>query len=300
MAAVAHKCSIERFALVNDFRARFLFRRLRHRRNHNLRIRKRPGGTQLECIESRWPTFRFGGGHGTGGSEQARARAPSDRGDDILLAYHRKCDGNRLDGRTGLDRPKFLPGVSGVSREFTRALSLKNQVAGGGENAAIGGDFFLDGPASRLSHGIPGDEAAEQTLAAFSRIGRGTGVRRAIGCWYVNQSGPRVVAHGPPVVNGPLPSATRRSRKEHGASGLKIDGRGPNDVDERFRGKKFAGLGIQHEEESVFRRGHGHVPFFAIDDHVGHQRSEEHTSELQSRQYLVCRLLLEKKKKKKE
>src|SRR3712207_7748142 len=27
-----------------------------------------------------------------------------------------------------------------------------------------------------------------------------------------------------------------------------------------------------------------------------HRRSEEHTSELQSRQYLVCRLLLEKKK----
>src|SRR3712207_8092010 len=32
-------------------------------------------------------------------------------------------------------------------------------------------------------------------------------------------------------------------------------------------------------------------------DHVGNVlRSEEHTSELQSRQYLVCRLLLEKKK----
>src|SRR5947209_8955230 len=29
-------------------------------------------------------------------------------------------------------------------------------------------------------------------------------------------------------------------------------------------------------------------------------RSEEHTSELQSRQYLVCRLLLEKKKKNKQ
>src|SRR3712207_8867848 len=28
----------------------------------------------------------------------------------------------------------------------------------------------------------------------------------------------------------------------------------------------------------------------------GNERSEEHTSELQSRQYLVCRLLLEKKK----
>src|SRR3712207_8725300 len=35
--------------------------------------------------------------------------------------------------------------------------------------------------------------------------------------------------------------------------------------------------------------------------HLNHEiqdRSEEHTSELQSRQYLVCRLLLEKKKKK--
>src|SRR3712207_6852816 len=29
---------------------------------------------------------------------------------------------------------------------------------------------------------------------------------------------------------------------------------------------------------------------------IGSARSEEHTSELQSRQYLVCRLLLEKKK----
>src|SRR2546422_4772462 len=29
---------------------------------------------------------------------------------------------------------------------------------------------------------------------------------------------------------------------------------------------------------------------------IGHERSEEHTSELQSRLHLVCRLLLEKKK----
>src|SRR3712207_7256904 len=33
------------------------------------------------------------------------------------------------------------------------------------------------------------------------------------------------------------------------------------------------------------------------DDPVAGTRSEEHTSELQSRQYLVCRLLLEKKKR---
>src|SRR3712207_7210522 len=34
-----------------------------------------------------------------------------------------------------------------------------------------------------------------------------------------------------------------------------------------------------------------------IEDSPAHVRSEEHTSELQSRQYLVCRLLLEKKNK---
>src|SRR3712207_8426554 len=52
-------------------------------------------------------------------------------------------------------------------------------------------------------------------------------------------------------------------------------------------------------------RGHGVEPGEVTDvlfthlhmDHIGwaSQRSEEHTSELQSRQYLVCRLLLEKK-----
>src|SRR3712207_7430005 len=35
---------------------------------------------------------------------------------------------------------------------------------------------------------------------------------------------------------------------------------------------------------------------FAHEEVTGSGRSEEHTSELQSRQYLVCRLLLEKKK----
>src|SRR3712207_8780483 len=35
-----------------------------------------------------------------------------------------------------------------------------------------------------------------------------------------------------------------------------------------------------------------------IDEPGRQDRSEEHTSELQSRQYLVCRLLLEKKKQK--
>src|SRR5258707_9834958 len=39
------------------------------------------------------------------------------------------------------------------------------------------------------------------------------------------------------------------------------------------------------------------LPSTAAIDFEKYARSEEHTSELQSRQYLVCRLLLEKKKK---
>src|SRR3712207_7366593 len=45
------------------------------------------------------------------------------------------------------------------------------------------------------------------------------------------------------------------------------------------------------DEDALLR---GEVRLSAQDLGIG--RSEEHTSELQSRQYLVCRLLLEKKK----
>src|SRR5258707_15769847 len=40
-----------------------------------------------------------------------------------------------------------------------------------------------------------------------------------------------------------------------------------------------------------------HGALSRLEARFGQVRSEEHTSELQSRQYLVCRLLLEKKKK---
>src|SRR3712207_7157284 len=46
----------------------------------------------------------------------------------------------------------------------------------------------------------------------------------------------------------------------------------------------------QQRQQEVARR--------VVEPRVPEQRSEEHTSELQSRQYLVCRLLLEKKKNK--
>src|SRR3712207_7254734 len=70
----------------------------------------------------------------------------------------------------------------------------------------------------------------------------------------------------------------------------------PADRAGRRREQPQLGGGDRHEHLVVLAR-----PEVAAFDHhhADHleARSEEHTSELQSRQYLVCRLLLEKKKK---
>src|SRR3712207_7107097 len=66
------------------------------------------------------------------------------------------------------------------------------------------------------------------------------------------------------------------------------DRRGDDGVRGRVRqdAQGLAQAGQDERELADLGQGHGH----------GQGRSEEHTSELQSRQYLVCRLLLEKKK----
>src|SRR3712207_8127058 len=60
-------------------------------------------------------------------------------------------------------------------------------------------------------------------------------------------------------------------------------------------------VGAPLERDAAPAAGHLHRLAVSIAGQHPHpavvrQRSEEHTSELQSRQYLVCRLLLEKKK----
>src|SRR3712207_9045782 len=63
--------------------------------------------------------------------------------------------------------------------------------------------------------------------------------------------------------------------------------RADRDGDEEQPDEGAAGAGAGEKELGEALRGHDACPS---------DRSEEHTSELQSRQYLVCRLLLEKKK----
>src|SRR3712207_6914612 len=62
-----------------------------------------------------------------------------------------------------------------------------------------------------------------------------------------------------------------------------------------------AEVGLQVGDRSaVAADAEGQLGLRARGQVTGQDRSEEHTSELQSRQYLVCRLLLEKKKIKEE
>src|SRR3712207_7841161 len=60
---------------------------------------------------------------------------------------------------------------------------------------------------------------------------------------------------------------------------------------------------LQNKSRTFFLSRSSECPLPAQRGNIGTsavmERSEEHTSELQSRQYLVCRLLLEKKKKRK-
>src|SRR5437762_10362637 len=78
---------------------------------------------------------------------------------------------------------------------------------------------------------------------------------------------------------GVQPRVHEGDPREHGFE--KLDGRERATLDE------IGGLGEREADER--RVGHGALSI---------TRSEEHTSELQSPMYLVCRLLLEKKKHK--
>src|SRR5437879_8124814 len=85
---------------------------------------------------------------------------------------------------------------------------------------------------------------------------------------------------------------------------------------ERLSGVQIDKLGVAGDRKVLVRGGNGHVVTSRthhqllglkgtlgadgqpqISGHVWDSRSEEHTSELQSPMYLVCRLLLEKKNK---
>src|SRR3712207_7746690 len=73
--------------------------------------------------------------------------------------------------------------------------------------------------------------------------------------------------------------------------------RSGREVVERRGHGAFDGVLERHQRRHDLAAAHGVQRLGDGDVRLQLGRSEEHTSELQSRQYLVCRLLLEKKKK---
>src|SRR5438045_178712 len=95
--------------------------------------------------------------------------------------------------------------------------------------------------------------------------------------------------------SGVPPSTTKRAIARKGSGSLRLEAEVGGDLVER----RPVGLGVlgpcrEGDDERVLPF-QGHV---LEERRVELPRSEEHTSELQSLRHLVCRLLLEKKKKK--
>src|SRR5690606_40183626 len=105
---------------------------------------------------------------------------------------------------------------------------------------------------------------------AMSACGRTRPRQRWRGCWRGGAAGPRCQSRS----SSPTPVAKRRLTS-HGTAALRLRRVTPT-VGRRWLRRRCHG---RREKTRRWRR------------------SEEHTSELQSRENLVCRLLLEKKKK---
>src|SRR5258707_9686961 len=151
-------------------------------------------------------------------------------------------------------------------RGRTFALSQKELQRVSVISSCVKGDMACARAAELLSLRRPSGQASQET---FSGAGRGSsGARQS-----------RTTQSPPPA----LPSAA--SRRPSGPHDLCRLQRSPP-VRETWRGR-----GSLPEPRDPA------PPLAAGRSRLSQKRSEEHTSELQSRQYLVCRLLLGKKKR---
>src|SRR6202140_1099258 len=172
MTAIADKLPVEASAFANRLRTGCLLRWFRHRRHHIRRSWKWIGCAQLECEQARRPALGLRCGHRPRRSKQARARAPSHRYQDILLAIRRISNRNRFNCRPGLKRPCFLPSVRGERSELAGTLALEHKISRGRQYSTVCRDLLFDGPAFGLSNRIPGDEPSfglRHPLAGFDR-----------------------------------------------------------------------------------------------------------------------------------
>src|SRR5690606_22816355 len=169
------------------------------------------------------------------------------------------------------------------------------------------------------AHGVSPSVGLEAASAAAERAARaGIGIAALRLDDVASVTDPRTprlaAALGAPVVvriDGDVASTVRAAAPLFAEAGATVLLAGSGDVDEigRLRGwieaAPTGALGLAWDvtpgdsqirvPAAVLEAAAGHIRHIRL--HGGGPRSEEHTSELQSRENLVCRLLLEKKKK---
>src|SRR2546425_5357053 len=119
------------------------------------------------------------------------------------------------------------------------------------------------------------------------------------------------MSYNPPLADGgPGCTTARVNQPRSGCCGVGLQGGGqgraallgpPVLTEDLFqcgqqRHHVFMPRGFAHQSDAPHPAGERAEPAADLNAEFGQQRSEEHTSELQSLAYLVCRLLLEKKK----
>ena len=171
-----------------------------------------------------------------------------------------------MDGRARADGPDLSSAVCGVRGKFAGPFALENQIAGSGENAAVGGDRLLHYPTRGFAHRVPC-----QKFSFFRKLIRSQTVRFDIVNWKINQASQRTVAHGPPVVSAAERQASFPSGKFHSSPGCDVKGSSPTHFRDGLPGEKLTGGGIQHIEEPVLRRRHRNMTLLAAYHDVGHK-----------------------------
>src|SRR2546429_3704756 len=159
------------------------------------------------------------------------------------------------------------------------------------------------------------------TARAISASRQRTGSRSPRRAWAVRSMPMRSSSALPPESNSPSNGSPMRSPRPQEPQIPVDDGIAEHEHDGRAHGEEYPERDVTllapkqegdvHQAAEHRRREHGQQHALPADERAHHrhhldvaaahrlfleQRSEEHTSELQSRLHLVCRLLLEKKK----
>src|SRR3712207_5860571 len=227
----------------------------------------------LHCSSPAGPSHRLSSGPAVPGGR--RDRTPQPPSPVARAGGHPAGNHSRLHA-AGSPWAAVMRSSRASRSSLTRASAAWQATAAAPLGARAKADRTV--PSSRCASAMRRSISGRGTTADVMVVSAGLRPVRLSELWPHGRAYPRVTV--------PIPGSTlrRRVRRSAGVSRYPDGGGG--------RGRHST-PGTPPTEEHMTSNTDNHFVAQAV-----HDRSEEHTSELQSRQYLVCRLLLEKKKKK--